>query len=79
MEDKTLTPKPASKPLTMNFPDAMRRVINKEKVRRISWGNADYCFLDVWLSIFTKGKINVWKINDGDMEGNDWVVVLKAN
>lgn len=76
-EGEMLTPKPVqvSKPLTMNFPEAMRKILNGEKVERVSWGGSDYCLLkDGWLTIFTKGEFHTWSINDGDMEGNDWVV-----
>lgn len=79
-----LTPKPKtimeSRALTMDFPDAMRRIMEGKRVARISWGNKDYCLLkDGWLSIFTKGTMHTWSVNDGDMEGQDWIVVTEAN
>lgn len=62
---------------TMSFPDAMQQVINGNKIRRISWGNLpDYCLLkDGWLSIWRNGAFHPWNVNDGDMEGQDWIVV----
>ena len=80
--DDTLTPTPDDysapilKPRTMDFPDAMRQVINGKKVARVSWGNKDYCLLrDGWLTIFTKDAFHTWTVNDGDLEGQDWTVV----
>ncbi len=72
-----LTPMPtSSKPKTMNFPDAIREIINGKKVTRVSWGNKDYCFLKgEWLTIFTKGNFHTWLINDGDLLAEDWIVV----
>lgn len=77
-----LTPIPTAqnKPQTMDFPDAMREIINGKKVARVEWGNADYCLLDgEWLSIFTNGAMHVWKVNDGDMTSQDWTVVKEVN
>lgn len=74
---KALTPKPKteSKAVTMSFPDAMRKILQGEKITRISWGNQDYCLLkNGWLTIYTKGEFHTWLINDGDMEGEDWTV-----
>ena len=75
-----LTPTPQPQARTMDFPDAMREIINGKKVTRVEWGNTDYGFLDgEWLSIFTKGAVHVWKVNDGDMEGRDWMVVKELS
>ncbi len=81
MED-TLTPTPQSthKAMTMSFSDAMKEILNGKKITRVEWGNKDYCLMkDGWLSIFTKGGFHTWLVNDGDMEGNDWVVVKEVN
>ena len=79
--ETTLTPRVIKKVAdakTMDFPDAMREIIAGNKVARVSWGNPDYCFLrDGWLIIFTKGAFHTWSVNDGDMEGQDWVIVEK--
>ena len=71
-----LTPAPQPQARTMDFPDAMRQIIDGHKVTRVEWGNADYGFLDgEWLSIFTKGAVHTWKVNDGDMTSQDWIIV----
>jgi len=60
--------------------NAKCKIIEGKKVARIVWGNKDYCLLkDGWLTIFTKDKLHTWSVNDGDMEGNDWVVVAEGN
>lgn len=77
-----LTPSPTvqSKPQTMSFPDAIHQIINGKKVARVSWGNDDYGLLkDEWLTISTKGALHTWLVSQGDLEGNDWVIVKEAN
>lgn len=74
-----LTPAPQAQAEseTMAFPEAIRMIIEGKKVRRLSWGQVDdYGFLkDSWLTIFTKGNFHTWNVNDGDLEGLDWVIV----
>jgi len=79
--NKKLTPiadaEIVGQPRTMSFPDAMRMIKEGKSVTRVSWGNKDYCLLkDGWLTIFTKDQFFVWKVNDGDIEGEDWVITL---
>lgn len=78
----TLTPEPRveNKAVTMSFLAAMQEIINGQKVTRMSWSNGDYCLLkDGWLTIFTKGAFHTWSISDGDMEGQDWIIVKELN
>lgn len=76
----TPTPKKESRSITMNFPDAIKHVINGKRITRISWGNKDYCLIkDGWLCVFTKGDFHTWSVNDGDLEANDWIVVTEPN
>lgn len=62
---------------TMDFPDAIREIISGKKVRRLSWETlTDHGLLkDGWLTIHTKGAYHTWSVNDGDLEGQDWVVI----
>ncbi len=82
-ENNALTPTPIiqDKPRTMDFPDAMREIMKGNKVARVEWGNTDYCVLkDEWLGIFKDGKyFKYWEISQGDIEGNDWIVVKEVN
>lgn len=74
--DLTPLPQEEIKPRTMDFLDAIRLIIQGKKVARVSWGNTDYGVLDKeWLCIFTKGSLHTWKVNEGDMTAQDWVVV----
>ena len=83
VEGEMLTPVPRKEgqALTMDFPDAMRKVIDGKKVRRFSWDSqTDHGLLkDGWLTIHTKGKYHTWSVNDGDMEANDWYVMPESN
>ncbi len=64
------------KPVTFDFPEAMRRIIDKKVVRKLEWPNEDYGLLQGgWLTIFTKGEFHKWLVNDGDLEGTDYVQV----
>lgn len=75
-----LTPTVDPQAKTMDFPDAMREVIGGKKVARVSWGDEDYCLVkEGWLTIFTKGKFYTWHVNDGDLEGQDWIIVKENN
>jgi hypothetical protein len=63
--------------ITMSFPDAIREIVRGNRVRRMSWPSVeDHGLLkDGWLEIFTNGGYHVWKVSDGDIEGNDWIIV----
>ena len=77
---EVLTPEPEHTARTMGFPDAIKEIILGRKVARVSWGNEDFCLLkDGWLTIFTKGDFHTWSVSDGDLEGQDWVVVYETN
>ena len=76
----TPLPRQQGKAITMSFPDAMREIIKGKSVARIEWANKDYCLLRVgWLTIFIENKFRGWKVNDGDMEAEDWFVVKEIN
>ena len=79
MDDDLTPPRESSaKAMTMSFPDAMKEIIKGNQITRIEWANDDYCFLDKKegiLSIFREGKNYWWKVNDGDLESQDWIVV----
>jgi len=83
--EEYLTPPPIirspGESITMDFPEAMREIMNGKSIRRMSWLTAsDYCLLkDGWLTIHTKGAFHNWSVNDGDMEGQDWIVVKELN
>lgn len=75
-----LTPKPPAppeQPKTMNFPEALKQIMDLKKVTRLSWNDPnEYALLqDDWLVIHTRGEDHKWTINSGDLEGDDWVVL----
>lgn len=82
-KDELLTPIPRKQgeSITMSFFDAMRQIVKGKKVRRLSWETqSDHGLLkEGWLSIHTKGRFYTWNVSDGDMEGNDWVVMEGIN
>ena len=83
LDEKMLTPIPRKKgqSITMSFPDAMREIIKGNKVRRLEWPtDSDHCLLkDGWLSIYIRGGFHILKVSDGDMEGQDWIVLHENN
>lgn len=81
-EGELLTPIPRKQgeSITMDFPDAIKEIINGKKVKRISWPDEDQGLLkDGWLTIFTRGAFHTWSVNDGDLEGQDWIVIKEGN
>lgn len=69
--------KESGKAITMDFPSAIREITNGKKVRRVSWPTeSDHGLLkDGWLIIHTKGAYHKWLVNDGDLEGEDYIIV----
>ena len=65
----------------MSFPDAIRKVINGKSITRLAWKPAnDYCLLkDGWLTVCRNGVFHRWLVNDGDLEGTDWIVIGEVN
>ena len=82
IEDQLLTPIPRKQgeSITMDFIEAMKKLIEGKRISRISWANDDYCLMkDGWVTIYTKGSFHTWTINDGDTEGSDWIIVKENN
>ena len=76
--EESLTPKATV--IQMNFFDALHAIVDNKRVARVDWKNSDYCLMnDGKLSIFIDGKIRPWIVNDGDLEGRDWIIVRGTN
>ncbi len=63
----------------MNFSTAIREVIDGKKITRLEWKDKNiYGFLkDGYLSLHKiDDKIYQWVVSDGDLLGNDWIVVV---
>lgn len=76
----TSTPKPVKKPIRhtyLNFPPAMQAVIDGKKITKMEWNNPFIiCFLDKHLKIrLQDGYDHDWIVSDGDMAGQDWMVL----
>jgi hypothetical protein len=65
-----------SPPLLMDFPTAMRAVINGQAITKMEWQNTDtYCMIrETFLMIHIDGQWRQWLVNDGDLMGTDWIV-----
>jgi hypothetical protein len=61
----------------LTFPDAMREVINGNRITRLEWNDENvFCLLrDTFLMIYINNQFHTWKINDGDLLATDWVVL----
>lgn len=68
----------ATEPKNIDFPEAIRQIILGKKVTRIEWTNkSEYGFLNgKYLSLHkADGKDYQWIVNDGDINGTDWVII----
>lgn len=80
--EKTFSPIPKkNKTVVMDFPEAMRKIIEGKKITRLLWDDSEeYClFKDGWLSIHTRNNFHKWLVNDGDLMATDWVEVKETN
>ena len=61
----------------LDFPDAMRAVAGGSKVTKLEWDNPEIVvWLDEHLRIkLADGIIHDLIVSDGDMIGEDWVIV----
>ena len=68
---------------TMDFPAAMRKVIDGNKITRLdeSWKkDGIFGFLAKILTVSNrKGEIYEWRVSDADMHATDWIVVSMVN
>lgn len=68
--------------IPMTFPEAMKRVVDGEKVTRIEWDDPrHYGTLNKGILCLHKAGeagdvFYSWIINDGDMTAQDWLTVL---
>lgn len=75
------TPKKINEPTqsgAMTFPEAIKEVIGGKKIHKLEWEDKEfYGFLNgQFLSLHKPdGKNYQWIVNDGDLFGNDWIVI----
>ena len=67
-----------SKSMEMNFYDALKEVANGRKITKLEWNDSNYYL------ILSGGKLKIHNldgllhdliITDGDMSGEDWVII----
>ena len=62
----------------MDWPDAMRAILNGKKIRRRSWANAELYVVmtDGWLKHRTvTGEMHQLTVCRADLEAEDWLIV----
>jgi len=62
----------------MDFPTALKEVIEGKKITKLEWCNKDMygIFENDWLILYREdGKPHQWMLNGGDLQGKDWVVI----
>jgi len=60
----------------MTFPMAMNEVMTGRRVTKLEWDNPEiYVFLDSYLRIKLEDGIHDLIVSDGDMYGEDWVII----
>lgn len=80
IDAEPISPVEMNKPETMDFPDAIRQLINGKRIARVEWHNADYGVLrNGWLTIFRDGTFHTWLVNDGDLMADDFIVLADLN
>ena len=79
MKQQSQSPTPVKvESVEMNFSDAIKEVSLGKKITKLEWNNKDvYGFLnDNILSLHKEdGKNYQWIVNDGDLMGDDWLVI----
>ena len=65
----------------MTFPEAISELTIGKKIARLSWTpNDSYGILkDGFLMLWIEGEFKKWLVNDGDLLGDDWIVVSDLN
>lgn len=62
----------------MDFPTAIKKIIEGEKIYRLEWKNKEFYgeLKDGILKLHKPdGKFYAWTINDGDLNGEDWITL----
>lgn len=62
----------------MSFPDALKAVIEGKKITKVEWGDSKiYGVLENGFLVIHRedGRAHSWIISEGDLMGNDWIVL----
>lgn len=80
MENNSPTPtKPiTNSPTTMNFSEAVKKIIENHKIHKLEWKDKKYYgFLNNEILCLHKpdGNNHKWILSEGDLSGTDYVIV----
>ena len=78
MSQTASSPVVGAKGKGIDFYEALIRIHNGKRVTRLEWQDPEYyCLMHDYRLCLHKpdGKIYSWIINDGDMAGEDWVIL----
>jgi hypothetical protein len=80
MEDTSPTPRKKAQ-ISMEFKEALLKVINGKKIRRTTWKEDTYAFMDTNedLCILENEKIYVWRVNKNDVIAEDFILYEEVN
>lgn len=77
--ETAMSPLPKTQEETLDFPEAMQQIILKKRLHKIEWSNKEYyVFLNEGKLQLHKpdGKNYDWIISEGDLNGDDFIVIL---
>lgn len=68
-------------PEEIDFYEAIKQILDGQKVTRLEWNNPTICFLlhnSTLSHVLESGKIDTLIVRDADMIGTDYVVVKES-
>lgn len=80
MDDQSISPspqKPIAEEVHLSFYDALKAVADGKKITKAEWENQEiYGFINTFLMLHKpEAGDRAWTISDGDLAGNDWIVL----
>lgn len=65
----------------MDLPDALKAIMKGKRITKLEWANERiYCALENGFVVIHKETgVHSWIISEGDLLGNDWVVLPAMN
>lgn len=78
MNEKMMSPMPKTIKVGIDFPSAIRGIIDGKKITKLEWQNESiYGILkEERLKLHKEdGKFYDWILSQGDLEGEDWIII----
>jgi hypothetical protein len=80
MDDNNHSPVIPMKGLVLlDFPDAMRAVIEGKKITKGDWGTHYAVLQTGWLMYHKEDGFHIWQVRDVDMNATDYTVLETVN